>query len=137
MPSFPRGTEFPNEGFVQNAIETYFTDQGFTLLEEGYTDLACVHPQTGERWVVEAKGHSKSLNVDFNTCLGQLLKRMHDDETARFGLALPNIPQYQRQIDLISRRVRNALNLHWLMVAEDGQVAVFGPGNEMAKHAQS
>ena len=137
MPSFPRGNDFPNEGFVQKAIEAYFTEQGFTLLDEGYTDLACVRPQTGERWVVEAKGHSKALNVDFNTCLGQLLKRMHDDESGRFGLALPDIPQYHRQIGLISRRVRHALNLHWILVAEDGRVVLYAPGDELAHHASS
>ena len=135
MPSFPRGNDFPNEGFVQKAIEAHFTAHGFTLLDEGYTDLTCRHPQTGERWVVEAKGYSKALNVDFNTCLGQLLKRMHEDESGRFGLALPNIPQYERQIGQISMRIRKALDLHWILVSEDGTVQVCAPEDSSPRRA--
>lgn len=95
MPRFPRGNEFPNEGFVQQAIETYFTSLGYELLEEGFIDLACRHPETGHRWIVEAKGHSSSVGVDFNTCLGQILKRMGDEESAAFGVAMPATQQYR------------------------------------------
>ncbi len=124
---FPLGTEFPAEGFVQHSIEAHFASQGYELLDEGYTDLACVDPQSGQRWVIEAKGHSSSIGLDFNTCMGQLLKRMLDDETARFGLALPDIPPYRKQLRQISRRVRRALNLHWLLVSSDAAVSIVGP----------
>lgn len=127
MPQFPRGSQFPNEGFVQNAIEAHVTAEGYVLLQEGFTDLACRHPETGKRWVIEAKGHSSSVGVDFNTCLGQILKRMADDETASFGLAMPATPQYQRQMVQVSRRVRKALDLHWILVDESGAVTVLGP----------
>jgi hypothetical protein len=129
LQSFPRGSEFPNEGFVQQAIEGYFQGKGYTLLAEGYTDLACVDHKTGDRWVVEAKGHSASVGVDFNTCLGQLLKRMDDAEVAHFGLAVPKTAQYERQIGTLSRRVRKALDLHWLLVDQEGVVEIRGPAD--------
>lgn len=125
--AFPLGYEFPNEGFVQCAIETFFTSNGYRLLDEGYTDLACAHSETGERWLVEAKGKSMAIGTDFNSGLGQLLKRMRDEESAHFGLAMPDIPAYRRQVDQVSARVRRALELHWLFVAEDGAVQIIKP----------
>ncbi len=106
--------------------------RGFKLLEEGYTDLACIHPETGERWVIEAKGHSTGVGLDFNTCLGPLLKRMHDQESAKFGLAILAIDQYRKQISGIGSRVRRALHLHWILVAEDGVVSIISPEEPLA-----
>ena len=78
------------------------------------------------------KGHSTAVGLDFNTCLGQLLKRMGDGETAHFGLVVPKTPQYERQIGSISRRVRQALDLHWILVSEGGSVEVLRPGDDLA-----
>lgn len=127
MSKFQRGPAFPNEQFVQEAVKTHFIAQGYTIVNEGHKDIVGVHPESGARWVVEAKGQSEAIGTDFNTCLGQLLKRMTDDEVALFGLAMPETPQYARQIKQISDRVRRMLQLHWLLVDESGGVRVVGP----------
>lgn len=132
---FPRGEGFPNEGFVLGAIERHFRSLGFALLDEGFTDFACIHRESGERWVIEAKGHSTDVGLDFNTCLGQLLKRMHDGESAKFGLAMPATPQYEKQIRQIGRKVREALGLHWLLINESGVVQLIGPSESISDGA--
>ena len=38
---FHKNNEFPNEAFVQQAIEECFTEQGFQIEDGGYSDLAC------------------------------------------------------------------------------------------------
>lgn len=80
--AFPRGEAYPNEVFVQQAIEHHFVALGFRPEPAGFIDYVCVHPQTGERWVVEAKGKTTSVGLDFRTCLGQVVQRM-DDPTNR------------------------------------------------------
>ena len=39
MANYQRGLDFPNEGFVQRAIEKYFGNNGYQIIEEGYSDL--------------------------------------------------------------------------------------------------
>ncbi|MBB2482485.1 hypothetical protein H5P36_20140 [Bacillus sp. APMAM] len=73
MSNFKRGIEFPNEGFVQLVIENFFEAQGFTRLEVKHVDLVCINANN-EKWIIEAKGDSSSVGVDFNTGLGQILK---------------------------------------------------------------
>lgn len=128
MPSgqYKRGFDYPNEGFIQKAIEEYFKSQGFKMLNEKYTDMVCIHPETGMKWSVEAKGETKAIGLDFRTCLGQLLQRMSTEE-ARYGVAVPDMPAYRQQTDQVQPWVRKALNLHWLFVSEDGSIEVVAP----------
>jgi hypothetical protein len=71
--------EFPNEGFVQRAIETFFEGQGYCRKVAKDTDLVC--ERAGERWAIEAKGVTASVGLDFRTGLGQLVQRMDDAGT--------------------------------------------------------
>lgn len=125
MSNFKRGMEFPNEGFVQSAIESYFKSQGFTKLEVKHVDLVCIN-EKNEKWVIEAKGDSSSVGVDFNTGLGQILKRM-DEPGCHYALAVPNIPKYINQINKIPKRVRNLLGLCWIMVSENATIDIDFP----------
>lgn len=59
------GIEFPHEGFVQSALEQYFTDLGFDIDLRGHADLVCAHSESGERWLVEAKGVTSDVGLDF------------------------------------------------------------------------
>jgi hypothetical protein len=52
---FHKANEFPNEAFVQQAIEAYFTEQGFQIENEGYSDLVCRDVKRGQKWIIEAK----------------------------------------------------------------------------------
>lgn len=124
--TYRRGTEYPNEGFVQQSIEAHFLKAGFRPTSEGTADLTSVHPTTGERWVVEAKGQTADIGLDFRTGLGQILQQMRD-ETSRYALAVPAIPQFLHQCRKVSPRVRQALPLYWLFVEPDGTVRVCEP----------
>jgi len=56
--TFRLGTEFPREGFVQAALESYFGGLGFQPFAHGHVDYAGLHPDTRETWLVEAKGET-------------------------------------------------------------------------------
>jgi hypothetical protein len=95
--TFKLGTEFPREGFVQRCLERHFGENGYKRTSAGHTDFACIHPSSGERWVVEAKGETADVGLDFCTGLGQLLQAM-GDPSARYGLAIPGTPKFFTQI---------------------------------------
>lgn len=69
-----RGYDFPYEGFVQLAIEKHFTSLGYHINTSSDADLICTHPLTYERWVVEAKGKTTNIGLDFRIALGQLIQ---------------------------------------------------------------
>ena len=123
---FKRGNDFPHEGFVQDAIEAYFMKLGFTLDTEQRTDLICSHPETGEKWHIEAKGHTTAIGLDFRTGLGQLVQAMAEEST-KYGIAVPDTPQFRAQVAKVSPRVAQLLHLHWLLVAADGSVQDITP----------
>jgi hypothetical protein len=123
---YSRGTEFPSEAFVQQAIERHFRALGFAVDTTGHVDLLCSRSDGPERWHIEAKGKTSQCGLDFRTCLGQLVQRMRDRAT-RHGVALPDIPQYRAQLELVSPWVVEALGIHWLLVASDGSVEIAAP----------
>ena len=51
---FHKNNEFPNEAFVQQAIEAYFTERGFQIEDGGYSDLVCRDMKHGQKWIIEA-----------------------------------------------------------------------------------
>jgi hypothetical protein len=83
---YKRGNEFPHEGFVQDAIESYFEQAGYTLDTSTHVDLLCAHPVGGEAWHIEAKSKTMAIGLDFRTCLGKLLQRM-TQQHVRHGVA--------------------------------------------------
>lgn len=124
---YPRGVSFPNEGFVQNALEEYFLGKGWRLLEtDSCIDLVCEEPDTCDRWQIEAKGDSKNTTTDFHTGLGQLVHRMCD-EHCKHGLAIPRTPQFLRLCNAVQPWVRARLGLHFLIVNADGDVQILAP----------
>jgi hypothetical protein len=123
---FHKANEFPNEAFVQQAIEAYFTEQGFQLENEGYSDLVCRDVKRGQKWIIEAKGQTSAIGLDFRTGLGQLLQAMQDS-AALYGLAMPNTPAFVEQCRKVSDWVRLSLRLHWLLIGPDRAVRVIPP----------
>jgi hypothetical protein len=71
MSVFPLGVEFPREGFVQGAVERHFAS--CTRVTVGHADFACTD-DAGRRWLIEAKGETTDVGLDFRTGLGQLLQ---------------------------------------------------------------
>lgn len=121
MRSFKRGVEWPNEGFVQGAIEKFFRSADFKVEEHKTIDLVCSHPVTGARWKVEAKGLTTAVGLDFRTGLGQLLQGMKERDI-EYGIAVPDIPQFRRQIQAVPSWITETLGISWLYVQEDGSV---------------
>ena len=126
MAKFQRGLDFPYEGFVQMAIEKYFKDRGYRIIQEGYTDLVCVYEETGRKWVVEAKGKTTSIGLDFRTGLGQLVQRMNNPEI-NYAIAVPKIDQFINQCSQLSKWVRTSLNIHLLFIDDQGKVQIVAP----------
>jgi hypothetical protein len=120
------GVDFPSEGFVQAAIERHFSDLGFAIDVDGHADLFCTHPDRSECWLIEAKGKTSDPGLDFKTCLGQLVQRMRERDT-RYGIALPDLPPYEKQIGQLSAWVVETLRIHWLMVSPNGTVRITPP----------
>lgn len=124
-PGFKRKHEFPNESFIQERIEKYFHSRGFDLLDPGFADLKCIHSESREVWLIEAKGKTSQMGLDFRTCLGQIIQRMESPEWI-YAIALPNLPQYLKQCEQVSVWVRHLIKLNWIFVSEDGSVRVVG-----------
>ena len=120
------GTDFPREGFVQAALEAYFSGLGFRAFTHGHVDYAGLHPDTRETWLVEAKGETADVGLDLRTGLGQILQHMAEP-SVRYGLAVPRTPKFIAQCKKLPGRVRVALGLHWLFVDPDGTVTVVRP----------
>jgi hypothetical protein len=123
--------EFPNEAFVQQAIEAYFTEQGFQIEHGGYNDLVCRDVKRGQKWIIEAKGQTSAIGLDFRTGLGQPLQA-RQDATALYGLAVPNTPAFVEQCRKVSDWVRQILRLHWLLIDQDGTVRIIPPDQILA-----
>lgn len=99
---------------------------GYALRTDQLTDLICSHPETGAKWHIEAKGHTSAVGLDFRTGLGQLVQAMTADST-KYGIAVPDTPQFRAQVAKVSTRVIQLLQLHWLFVDADGSVQVITP----------
>lgn len=121
MRNFKRGNEWPNEGFVQHAIEIFFKSCGFFIEAHKTIDLVCYHPVTSSKWRVESKGLTTAVGVDFRTGLGQLIQGMIEQDT-NYGLAIPDIPQFRRQVHAVPSWVAKNLAIHWIYVQSNGSV---------------
>lgn len=108
--------EFPYEPFVERSIKEHFEHLGFVDDHQGtadFCDVAVQHPETGESWKVECKGKTAAIGTDFDTGLGQLLRRMQLG-AIRWGIGLPRIDSYVRKANKIHPDVCKRLGLHWL-----------------------
>lgn len=116
-----KGEDYPHEGFVQKALERYFSSQNYCFLRENHTDLVCVKEESQEKWVIEAKGKTTSVGLDFRTGLGQLVQGMQE-QRVNYALAMPDIPQFVTQIKKLAPWLRRTLNLYLIFVDEAGRL---------------
>jgi formylglycine-generating enzyme required for sulfatase activity len=128
---FHKNNEFPNEAFVQQTLEAYFTAEDFQIEQGSYSDLVCRNGERGQRWIIEAKGQTTAVGLDFRTGLGQLLQAMQDPG-AFYGMAVPNTSAYIKQCRKVSDWVRQILRLHWLLIDQDGTVRIIPPDQTLA-----
>ena len=115
---------------MQAALERYFGELGFEVDVEGDADLICAHSGSNQRWLVEAKGVTSQIGLDFRTALGQLVQRM-SDASVSYGIGLPVSDQFLAQCRKVSPWLRTQLQLHWFLVNEDGSVKRVDPGEEI------
>lgn len=127
---FKRDHSYPNESFIQEMIENYFLSQGYDTLDPGHADLKCIHPISGECWLVEAKGKTQAMGLDFRTCLGQILQRMENSDWT-YAIALPKLKPYISQCLKVPDRIRRLIKLNWIFVERDGTVLVIKPHHSL------
>ena len=123
-------SKFPREAFVQEALERHFKSLEFELERDKSADLVCHSDRLGQYWIIEAKGETSNVGLDFRTGLGQLLRHMSNPDVL-YGIAIQETIGFLQQCRSISKWVRQLLNLHWLIVQPDGLVRIVNPDEEL------
>lgn len=125
---------YPNEGFVVESVAKYFTSQGFitTFAQNNLeADLVAINDQDKyDCWIIEAKGHTASITTDHNTALGQILKRMSDDNK-KYAIAVPRTTQLERECRKVPLRIKELLGLHFIFVDEEGHISIVAPNAQI------
>jgi hypothetical protein len=96
--------------------------------KDGQIDL--IASKGSDKWIVEAKGVSEAIGTDFNTCLGQLVKSMTSNEY-KYAIAIPKHIKYKRQCSLLSSYFRELVQLHILVIDDNGKVEIIEPKDRM------
>ncbi|QRN85831.1 hypothetical protein JR334_00925 [Clostridia bacterium] len=128
MKYFKKEKVYPNEAFIQEAIENYFSNEGFEIQKDGQIDL--IAEKNDEKWIIEAKGMTSQITVDFNTCIGQLVKNM-ESSTWNYAIAIPYEDKYKVQCMKLPDYFRNNNNLYIIIVNENAQIKVITPTNNV------
>ena len=71
-----------------------------------------------------------SVGLDFNTCLGQLIKSM-DSSEKHYALALPKEDKYKYQCSLIPQYIRSLMQLNIIVTDETGGVKIIRPEDDI------
>jgi len=124
MKYYKKDNKYPNEAFIQEAIENYFSNEGFVIEKDGQIDL--IAEKSDEKWIVEAKGMTSQITVDFNSCLGQLVKSMVSP-VWNYAIAIPYEDKYKVQCMKLPKYFRNNNNLHIIVVSENAQIKIIMP----------
>lgn len=127
MKYFKKDNIFPNEAFIQKSLEKYFEERGYIIEKDGQVDL--IATKGSDMWIIEAKGMTEQVGLDFNTCIGQLVKSMTSGQN-KYAIAIPRHIKYKRQCELLSTYFRELVQLNILVVDSEGKV-------EIIKHTQS
>ncbi len=130
MKHFKKEKVYPNEAYIQEAIENFFTQEGFIIDAEGQIDL--IAEKNDDKWIIEAKGMTSQITVDFNTCIGQLAKSMKSD-SYNYGIALPYEDKYKKQCLKLPKYFREKNNLSIIVVNEKQEVIIIGPAESIDK----
>ena len=127
---------FPYEPFIENKVIQYFQSRGFSVrrdikmseIREGNISvylhrLDILAVRDDEEWRIECKGDAGGISVDFNTGLGQIIRKM-DSENPSYAIAMPYIQQYRDQVDKVPELVSRKLNLRWIWVKKNGEIEI-------------
>lgn len=132
---YPHGDIFPSEGFVQKTVEAYFINKGFNKVKNSDgADFECIDSK-GNGWLIEAKGDTGSnVGTDFKTGLGQIIQKMKDEEATkkyRYGIAVPKIKSFIKQVKMIKKWTRTAINLHILLININAEIEIIDPSEKI------
>ena len=85
----------------------------------GRADVVASHPQKGT-FLIEVEGKSsKQKEQAIYSALGQIVLLMNEDNNkVFFGLAVPDQPEWERQLKKVPRRVKELLSLRCILVSE-------------------
>ena len=81
-------------------------------------------------WLVEAKGETADIGLDFRIGLGQLLVQMREP-SAFYGIAVPATKKFSTRLKKVLNRVRELLGLQWLLVDKVGKVTCVEPSESL------
>jgi hypothetical protein len=123
----PNGANMLQEDRVKEIVEKHLRLTGWTVKaskgHEHGIDIEAFS-ETGERWIIEAKGCG-SLNPMrvnyFLMVLGELLQRMNDPN-AKYSIALPDLPQFRRLWQRLPDLAKTGLTATCLFVTATGSV---------------
>jgi len=124
-------SDFPTAGFVQDAVTAYFADAGFEFGSSAGCDIDCVAADSDVRWIVEAIGGPEIEITAFYCRLGRLLVHMGAESNTNHVLAVPALPEYERECLAVPDLVRRKLNLWWYLVERDGSVLPVAPARDI------
>jgi hypothetical protein len=130
MSRYHLSNEYPHEHFIQTALKQYFTAQGYSIVKIPNIDLVCIHEQNKNQWVIEAKGKTKAIGLDFRTGIGQLIHRM-SAQHVNYALAVPDIPEFIAQAKQLASWVKIALNIHFIFINEQGSLRFVSPNEQV------
>jgi hypothetical protein len=118
-----RGGTAGEEARVARDFAGWLSSQGWTVLAD--TDVVdIVAEKTGRRLYAEVKGASAAPDLDVDTAIGQLVRRMPSeaDQSVSFALVVQDEP---RSVDAAGRapqRILDLLGITLYAVDEDGGV---------------
>jgi hypothetical protein len=121
-----RAAEALSEDFIKRVLDVWLRERGWRPeiawgRQRGIDIQAC---RKSERWVIEVKGKGISPQAQGNyflNGLSELLNRI-TDPSARYSLALPDLPRYQRLWKRLPHLVKHKLGLSMLFVDAKGTI---------------
>ena len=93
------------ESEVVEAFGSWLRSEGWTVaVEVNWADIEA--RRGGVRLLAEVKGITSSAGLDMDTCYGQLLRRMTDEQDVRYAVVLPEslvrfalrVPEHVREL---------------------------------------
>jgi hypothetical protein len=124
MTRYRLGTDYPREGFVQTALERHFNH--WERSERGFADHVARDPESGRIWIIEAKGQTSDVGLDFRTGLGQIVQVVRSADEV-YAIAVPDTAKFRNQLVRLSTYVRIALGLRVIRVGADGTLEILEP----------
>ena len=115
--------EFPHESFIQEVLVDFFESEGYSIIEEKPIDIKCSNADKNETWIIEVKGKTSQIGLDFKTCLGQIVMRMNNPDYI-YAIAMPDIEQYHKQVNKVSSKIAAKINLNWIFVSDKGTIEI-------------